>query len=50
MTTWRSTALAAAAALLCLLAAWGTGRALREADLHEQGRAVYNFRCYFCHG
>lgn len=20
------------------------------ADLHEEGRAVYNFRCYFCHG
>ena len=19
-------------------------------DLHEKGRAVYNFRCYFCHG
>ena len=21
-----------------------------EAELHERGRAVYNFRCYFCHG
>jgi cytochrome c oxidase cbb3-type subunit III len=19
-------------------------------DMHEQGRAIYNFRCYFCHG
>lgn len=19
-------------------------------DLHEQGRAIYNYRCYFCHG
>jgi len=21
-----------------------------QADLHELGRKVYNFRCYFCHG
>ena len=21
-----------------------------KVDAHEQGRAVYNFRCYFCHG
>jgi cytochrome c oxidase cbb3-type subunit 3 len=23
---------------------------LSDAELHERGRAVYNFRCYFCHG
>lgn len=22
----------------------------RAADLHERGRAIYNYRCYFCHG
>jgi cytochrome c oxidase cbb3-type subunit 3 len=21
-----------------------------NADIHEQGRAIYNYRCYFCHG
>ena len=21
-----------------------------SSDYHEQGRAIYNFRCYFCHG
>ncbi len=21
-----------------------------DADLHDQGRAIYNYRCYFCHG
>ena len=25
-----------------------TGNA--ENELHEQGRAIYNYRCYFCHG
>ncbi len=25
-------------------------RPVSAAELHEKGRAVYNFRCYFCHG
>jgi len=25
-------------------------KAVTPADTHEAGRAVYNFRCYFCHG
>jgi cytochrome c oxidase cbb3-type subunit 3 len=40
---------AGAAAVLVALAA----RPLAAPDaaaLHEQGRAIYNFRCYFCHG
>lgn len=32
---------------LALLLAAGAARATSQ---HEQGRAVYNFRCYFCHG
>ena len=45
-------------ALLCL-AVFSTGLLAREApeppardtsDYHEQGREIYNFRCYFCHG
>lgn len=39
------TAAAAAIALAAWLPAQNEGP-----DLHEQGRAIYNFRCYFCHG
>ncbi len=42
-------AAAAAALSLLLLAAAGFWRA-RAGDAHERGRAVYNARCYFCHG
>lgn len=46
----RGTLAAAAAALLLLLtAAAGFWRAQAD-DAHERGRAVYNARCYFCHG
>ncbi len=46
----RSLSMAVAAALLCLLALAGSARALRQSAVQEQGRAIYNFRCYFCHG
>lgn len=49
-TRGRNWLMGAGAALLCLLAAWGSAQALRQIDAHEPGRAVYNFRCYFCHG
>jgi cytochrome c oxidase cbb3-type subunit 3 len=43
---------AALAALLALLA--GCGQPERSAERlaleHEEGRRIYNFRCYFCHG
>ena len=28
----------------------GADNALPGDSLHEQGRAIYNYRCYFCHG
>jgi cytochrome c oxidase cbb3-type subunit 3 len=39
------------AALLCFgLLGWDSfGRPL-PAEQHERGRAIYNYRCYFCHG
>jgi cytochrome c oxidase cbb3-type subunit 3 len=38
--------------LVALCAAGGPLEAAPASDtaLHERGRAVYNFRCYFCHG
>lgn len=38
--------------LLVTLAAPATSAGSRDRtmDLHEQGRAIYNYRCYFCHG
>lgn len=36
-----------AALALAALPAFG---AAAVASLHEEGRAVYNFRCYYCHG
>jgi cytochrome c oxidase cbb3-type subunit III len=61
---WRSACLGAAAVLLFLLMGFDTfsrpagggapaaprSTAASTAALHEEGRAVYNFRCYFCHG
>ena len=39
-------------ALLALLGAKSLGQraGAAAADTHERGRAIYNFRCYFCHG
>ena len=49
--------LAAGAVATLLLAAYASGRHSPPGDdpaagdaQHEQGRKVYNFRCYFCHG
>ena len=28
----------------------GSGAALPPASVHERGRKIYNFRCYYCHG
>lgn len=44
--------LAASAVVLPLLARApsSTTAAQASADAHERGRAIYNFRCYFCHG
>jgi cytochrome c oxidase cbb3-type subunit 3 len=39
--------------LLALVAAFAMpahATGARPADLREEGRAVYNFRCYYCHG
>jgi len=44
---------AGSAAVLPLLArppAATTAVASTPAEAHERGRAIYNFRCYFCHG
>jgi cytochrome c oxidase cbb3-type subunit III len=45
----RSLLLAAGAAALVLAGSWLAGR-YAGAQQHERGRAIYNFRCYFCHG
>ncbi len=38
-------------AALIFLVGWGVmSPPAAKLDTHEQGRAVYNFRCYFCHG
>jgi cytochrome c oxidase cbb3-type subunit 3 len=63
---WRGVLVAGAAALLCVLLGFDVfsrpalqrpsapsaqSRASGAADtLHERGRAIYNYRCYFCHG
>lgn len=58
---WRGWLPGAALALLLPLAAWDSlapavsapapqAAAAGSDALHEAGRAVYNFRCYFCHG
>ena len=53
---WRGPAVALGLLLaaLVLLLGWavmGPDRARAPAaELHERGRAVYNYRCYFCHG
>jgi cytochrome c oxidase cbb3-type subunit III len=41
---------AAAAGLALLYAGYDTFGAAGAAEQHERGRAVYNYRCYFCHG
>jgi cytochrome c oxidase cbb3-type subunit III len=55
---WLRVLVGGAAALLILLLGYDSfSRAAPQpsaprtlASLHEQGREVYNFRCYFCHG
>ncbi len=63
---WRGVCIGGAAALLFLLMGYDTfkppdlapaaaappavARSSTPDPLHERGRAVYNFRCYFCHG
>lgn len=44
---WRALALGTAGALVALAVGYDT---MAREDAHEAGRAVYNFRCYFCHG
>ncbi len=46
----RTLALGLAGALLTLAAGYDAMSRGLPADTHEAGRAVYNFRCYFCHG
>jgi cytochrome c oxidase cbb3-type subunit III len=50
---WRSLLTGLAAVALCLLVGYDTfslaGTSGSDAQ-HERGRAVYNYRCYFCHG
>ena len=46
----RGLAAALLAAAAILLAGSSARSAIDSASLHERGRAVYNFRCYFCHG
>lgn len=50
---WRHATLGLLLAVALLFVGWDTARgglAGGDAALHEQGRAVYNYRCYFCHG
>ncbi|HET9822388.1 MAG TPA: c-type cytochrome [Burkholderiaceae bacterium] len=59
---WRDAAIGTALAALLFVVGWdamgpGAGGATAQAasarhdgDVHEFGRSVYNFRCYFCHG
>jgi len=54
--TWRDAAVGLLWAALLFLVGWdvmtpGVEAAPRHSgDAHEQGRRVYNFRCYYCHG
>lgn len=36
--------------LSLLITSAGIARPDNEAEYHEQGREIYNYRCYFCHG
>lgn len=52
---WRSLVAGLGAVALFLLMGYDTfsgnpAQAAGGSALHEQGRAVYNYRCYFCHG
>jgi cytochrome c oxidase cbb3-type subunit 3 len=40
----------AIAGLSILFVAYDAYSAREASGLHEQGRAIYNYRCYFCHG
>ncbi len=50
---WRDAICAPALAALVLAVGWDVMRptaAVATTSAHEQGRRIYNFRCYFCHG
>jgi cytochrome c oxidase cbb3-type subunit 3 len=49
---WRKVAVGMTAVLACLLVGYEALGTLSAPPVsaHERGRAVYNFRCYFCHG
>jgi cytochrome c oxidase cbb3-type subunit III len=50
---WQHASVGLVWATLLFLVGWdvmGPPAAPATIGLHEQGRAVYNFRCYFCHG
>jgi cytochrome c oxidase cbb3-type subunit III len=48
---WRTWLIGGALALLFLLMGYDTfDPATAQVSQHERGRAVYNYRCYFCHG
>lgn len=49
MARWRAPATGLAALVLFLLLGWDTFAGTAP-PAHERGRALYNFRCYFCHG
>ncbi len=36
--------------LITYSTAAGSGDVAPDDDRHEQGRDIYNYRCYFCHG
>jgi cytochrome c oxidase cbb3-type subunit III len=55
MNKWQHAAVGLLWAALIFLVGWDVmgppaAPAPAKVDTHEQGRAVYNFRCYFCHG
>jgi cytochrome c oxidase cbb3-type subunit III len=50
---WRDAVFGSALAVLVLTMGWDVMRPAAPAptvSVHEQGRHIYNFRCYFCHG
>lgn len=57
---WREAVFASSFAALLFAMGWdvmvpsartaANDPAPRQSDVHEQGRRIYNFRCYFCHG
>ncbi len=51
MNRWQHGAVGLLCAALIFLVGWDVmSPSAAKIETHEQGRAVYNFRCYFCHG